>query len=360
MRRIRELDTLRGIWSIMILWFHATEAPIFAGWSRVDFFFVLSGFLITRHLVNKENVSIKLFYLNRLLRLLPYYYVLLSLIFLADQCRFDSSHMGELFASITFVQSLHYYWNIRPMGYFPEYLAHTWTLEIEFFFCMTWPLLVRFVDRRLVFSILLWAIVNSVYSRTSGVHPWTFLARCDGLALGAVLGFLLSVPGSAASGPTRLCLSFILFVSSAFICYTLALSLTPKAFDQRLDAVGSLALLATNLFYTGFVGLIVCFAGHPALRYLRIGWLAWIGDLSYAVYLYSFAAIWLARNYIPSNINSSGLTGITSLAISLCGAMITRSILDRPVQMLRAVIGPGQVSGTLGDGTIKIREFKND
>src|SRR5476651_782411 len=92
--RIHGLDTLRSIAIALVLMHHymavVSSKSTFGflseiGWAGVDLFFVLSGYLIGNQLLSsiaqKKNFSLKTFYIRRLLRTLPNYYVVLALFF---------------------------------------------------------------------------------------------------------------------------------------------------------------------------------------------------------------------------------------------------------------------------------------
>src|ERR1051325_1003916 len=92
-QRIPSLDGVRGISALLVLWAHL-PAFLLPGWLRaltraaapgylgVDIFFVLSGFLITRVLLQykEAGVPLKAFYIRRALRIFPAYYSLMAVL----------------------------------------------------------------------------------------------------------------------------------------------------------------------------------------------------------------------------------------------------------------------------------------
>ena len=97
--RIPELDGVRGLAILMVLFYHiarlnpaTVDLPIFKtilrvaemGWAGVDVFFVLSGFLITSILLRTKSGTgyFKKFYARRILRIFPLYYTTITIIFL--------------------------------------------------------------------------------------------------------------------------------------------------------------------------------------------------------------------------------------------------------------------------------------
>ena len=105
--RILELDGIRGVAILLVVLYHYVAVPIPAdasagllfvrqlfsnNWSGVDLFFVLSGFLITGILIDHRNTRhyFKVFYIRRISRIFPLYYLFLSLFLLAQY--FSAAH----------------------------------------------------------------------------------------------------------------------------------------------------------------------------------------------------------------------------------------------------------------------------
>src|SRR5262249_26133734 len=148
--------------------------------------------------------------------------------------------------------------------------------------------LISWLGRGWVVPLALWGVFNAVILRYMGLHPWTFLARCDGLALGALLAVWLP----ARDRPSRRSPQALLVVAGVFAVGYLAYYATTrgrplKAFDHSLDIWESLALLATNIGYTALVGLVVCNTGCIALGPLRSRVLGYAGRISFGVYIFS-------------------------------------------------------------------------
>ena len=87
-RRFQALDGIRAIAVLLVMTVHAGAHSDFLPWEIVDgrggvtMFFVLSGFLITTLLLREEEargrVSLKAFYVRRVMRLAPLYYLVLG------------------------------------------------------------------------------------------------------------------------------------------------------------------------------------------------------------------------------------------------------------------------------------------
>ena len=209
------LDGVRGLAVLLVLAFHflfnspdiSRTAPSadslrmlsFVGWTGVDLFFVLSGFLITRILLNaRPNPGyFRNFYARRVLRIFPLYYatlafVLLLLPALSDACGRYAAGMGGDQAYLWT-----YTYNIATLCVPGQvkvlHFGHFWSLCIEEHFYLFWPILVWFLGvrgvRRGCFLLIAAAIACPVGLHLAGVHATAIFyftpCRVDSLAMGA-------------------------------------------------------------------------------------------------------------------------------------------------------------------------------
>ncbi|HEY5944464.1 MAG TPA: acyltransferase, partial [Kofleriaceae bacterium] len=153
---IQELDGLRGIAILMVMvhrFWPRTGVGVAAdvagtGWIGVDLFFVVSGFLIAGILLDTKGDDgyFKNFYARRALRIFPLYYLFVIGVFIAFA---HNPEFRERAGSPI--------WYLVHLGNVPEgllglsvpyWIAPVWSLAIEEQFYLTFPWLVRFVDRR--------------------------------------------------------------------------------------------------------------------------------------------------------------------------------------------------------------------
>ena len=197
------LDGLRGVAVLMVIAYHsltglrsAGVGKLFqVGWAGVDLFFVLSGFLITRILLQTRERGgyFSTFYARRALRIWPLYFLVLA---------FSFGVMGRLLPGMAFdtqkypfaVYAL-YLQNLWQTDFGPAPINVTWSLAIEEQFYLVWPLLVYFL-RNGQLRALLWACVLvspvarfvALWAGTTPLRVYTFtLFHLDGLALGGLL-----------------------------------------------------------------------------------------------------------------------------------------------------------------------------
>jgi len=221
------LDGVRGLAILPVMLYHLTffgvatgavgEAITFLpslGWTSVDLFFVLSGFLITGILRRTRGSRhyFRNFYARRALRIFPLYYAALIFFFVVaphvksfgDPAKFwaAGAEQRTLWYWL-YLQNLHVAWT----GQFDHhFLGIVWTLCIEEQFYLVWPLIVLLAGRRRLLQICTGLIVGALLLRAAGVAAGvaplatlTFtLCRVDTLAAGALIAVLLEDPGALA------------------------------------------------------------------------------------------------------------------------------------------------------------------
>ena len=157
MRYSPPLDGIRAVAILAVLIFHVAPSALTGGFTGVDVFFVLSGFLITSiilHDVRADRFSLREFYLRRVQRLLPNLIatvlgvlVLWTTLLPPSTARQAGEHgLWALFSAsnIYIWRTLGSYWG-NAAEHAP--LTHTWSLGIEEQFYLLFPLVVLAVSR---------------------------------------------------------------------------------------------------------------------------------------------------------------------------------------------------------------------
>lgn len=177
------------------------ERLIEMGSLGVDLFFVLSGFLITRILLQSYGNQhyFSRFYYRRSLRIFPLYFATLAVLLIALPA-ISSGAIGfprasdKQFYLWTYTTNLKMSWD-NQWGF--GYLDHFWSLAVEEQFYLAWPLVVFFFPARVlriaVFGAVGCAVARALFCFLSEntVAPDVFtLFRCDGLLLGASIAAL--------------------------------------------------------------------------------------------------------------------------------------------------------------------------
>ncbi|HTF35296.1 MAG TPA: acyltransferase [Myxococcota bacterium] len=217
-RHTPRLDGLRGIAILLVLFYHLCHyglaktpvARVFTtlvvmGWSGVDLFFVLSGFLITSILLRQRDSSsyFRTFYARRVIRIFPLYYAVLVL-FLWVLPAITTQAEGFWMAGAD--RETVWYWlflsNLQAAftgNYQHYFLEITWSLAIEEQFYLVWPLLVYVTSRRQLIWICSGILVGALamrlaiawYGTPNPIFLYTFTpCRLDELAAGALIAAL--------------------------------------------------------------------------------------------------------------------------------------------------------------------------
>jgi peptidoglycan/LPS O-acetylase OafA/YrhL len=336
------LDGLRAIAVLMVFGQH--YLGLRWGWTGVDIFFVLSGFLITGILYDTRNDKrrVRRFYIRRMLRIFPLYYaVMLAVLLTWPIIHWHLSLSWLVWPTYVgnFARFVHPYVllsplqqlaDFQPTGSFHNatvklYLGHFWSLCIEEQFYFVWPWLVFWVNNR---RKLLWVcaamlpIELSLRFLAEGCAPaWmlqnellyrvTFF-RLDSLLLGGLLALVLR--GPAREALLRWSRRLLAVVVTAFVIIVFVSSMR-NGQNVDKDTVGlALGELLKHHEFTWRLTLIDCVAalvvvaaiqpGTLIYRCLHIYPLRWLGRISYGFYV--LHDIW--HYQISSWLRSRGVT----------------------------------------------------
>ena len=329
--RIPELDGLRGIAIILVILLHyfyqttlALEHPATLvdhlyvwfrmgaalGWTGVDLFFVLSGFLIGGILLDVKDSPFyyKTFYARRFYRIVPIYYLwLLGYVLLLLTVRdaaaayypdpFIPSLKGGVLWLFAFVQGVTF---DRYMTLGWVWLVPTWSLAVEEQFYLVAPLLIRRLSRRALALVLgatvLMAPLLRLWVRshlpTSGAN-WDLAyilmpCRADTLAIGVLAALFWRTQSLRTWLSNRAWLLYGL--TGASFAGVVVLGRSPNLSSFSMQSVGYTWIA---LFY-GLVLIMVLEKPRGLLAWFtRAKWLGEIGRLSYCIYLVHFATWWV-------------------------------------------------------------------
>jgi peptidoglycan/LPS O-acetylase OafA/YrhL len=330
-----DIDGLRAVAVTGVVIFHAHVFGLSGGFVGVDVFFVISGFLITRILLEEHaregRISLVAFYERRVRRLLPAFYAMLAatgiaVAFLYAPVAFENFATSALAA--LFFASNFYFW--QTAGYFSEEaeiapLLHTWSLAVEEQFYLMWPLvLIVALSRQTLRALLLPAMV------AAGLVSLA-LAEFGGRNLPPAAFYLM---------PTR---AFELLIGAL-----LALPALPAVRSRTLaDALSLAGLGAILTAYvvidadTPFPGLwallpcggaaLVLYAGHRSgVANAILAWrpVVFVGLVSYSWYLWHWPAfaIWRYVTFRPP----TALEAVALMAFSFLCAVVSWRYVERP------------------------------
>lgn len=338
---IPSLDGIRAIAVTLVFLAHSGLEHLVPGGLGVTIFFVLSGFLITTLLriehARSGRIDFGAFYLRRLLRLMPP--LLLVALAAALLARFDI--IGGSFSIGGFLSTLLYlgnYWVIaNDFGGVPAGIAVVWSLAVEEHFYLFYPPLALVLLRLsrpgraaaallglglLVLGWRCWLALQGVSEDYIGMATDT---RIDAILAGCVMA-LCRNPWLEPPQRRRVLVEALLAAGClALLAFTL---LYREPFFRSTLRYSLQALAIVPLLY-----LAVARAAHWPLRWLNAAPLAWLGAVSYTVYLvHHVVLLGLQRQFpelgwVPTTAGAAVLT----LAI----AEIMRRGVERPCAELR-------------------------
>jgi len=364
--RIPELDGIRGLAILLVLvwhyfatlvhpepgsWLRSLKLAAGLGWSGVDLFFVLSGFLLGGILLEHRDspTYFKTFYARRGCRILPIYFALVIVAAIASGLLRGTRNAGfvhlfdrpmPLWSYFTFTQN---FMMVSVSGFGAPALSATWSLAVEEQFYLFLPLLIRFVPRGPLPGVLILLIVAAPICRgllwseaAPGFAGFVLMpARADALLLGVLAAVAIRDPGFAAAfARNRLALGCV-FVGLFGGMVTLSIHLwnmPPIAFHLAaqfwIAAFYTMLIVWATAKTSGALGALMRF---PALRAL--------GVVSYAVYLFHVPVLEtvfaLARGQPPAlRATSDAMLILASLAVTISLAALSWRFVERPLLRL--------------------------
>ena len=350
MKRIRELDGLRGIAVALVVLGHYIHHPSLVflgpqwGWTGVNLFFVLSGFLITTILLRTVEVqgTLQTFYARRTLRIFPLYYLVLAIYFLASASVKTPQPWNTVAVYLFFLQAIlpatithivivpHPDWVI--MGF-----SVLWTLSVEELFYLLWAPLVVFTHARrrlllrfLTCILLLTPLLRFFYPDPRGIQEM-FLGQMDCLAAGALLAVgwkdhAEALRPWAQKNAARLYLACGVLIGAA-IWIDLATGIPYKTpLQMRLFNAPAYTLLWAA-WGALLLATLACSGGPQRLpRLLRSRFLGWLGKISYCLYLVHYPIFLFWRDYLPHSV-ALPVALVTSLVVSA----LSWKLLEGPI-----------------------------
>ena len=314
---IAPIDGLRALAVIAVLLYHLGIKWIPGGFLGVDIFFVISGYVITRLLLDSiysaNGLDVRQFYSARIRRLLPglVFFLFITVIFIA---LFAPDAISRYMKDLPFVLTGTNNWHLVALhqDYFqavgrPPLLQHTWSLAVETQFYLLWPLLLYFVWRRFgKNSVRRAAVLVSLFS---GTALMIFSINADRASAGRISHVYF---GSDTH-------SIGLFLGSALAVSWIPRNLTPNITQRAqdfIDGIGIFGLLGSILAFlyisetnatlyriafplAGFFACaMIMSVVHPASRMAKgfnNQFLLWIGKRSYGIYLWHWVIFQITR-----------------------------------------------------------------
>jgi len=316
-RYIPAIDGLRAVAVIAVLLYHLGISWIPGGFLGVDLFFVISGYVITRLLLDSiqrsGGLDLRAFYIARIRRLLPplLFMIITTALFVSVWAP-DTIKRFLTDAPFSIFGAMNWWLVFRQTDYFetigrPPLLQHTWSLGVEAQFYLLWPLILllvlRFLGKNKIpgtalliatfsgISLLLLSlrIDSADAAQVSHVYFGTD-THSIGLFLGAALA-VKWVPQNLSEEVNKKAQDFIDGIGIFGFLGILATFLFINESDPTLY---KLAFPLAGIFGCAIITSVV----HPASRFAPIlssRIMVWIGERSYAIYLWHWIVFQITR-----------------------------------------------------------------
>ena len=154
--QFQHIQTLRFFAFFLVFLFHINPNIFYFGFVGVDIFFVISGYVITKSLIDNDNLKnkIKVFLVKRFLRLCPLYFAFLGIFYLVYLCYGPLTEIKYINDKIiwSFFYFSNFYYLLNRKDYFDtifeDPINHLWSLSVEFHFYIFYVFFFYFLTKR--------------------------------------------------------------------------------------------------------------------------------------------------------------------------------------------------------------------
>ncbi len=350
--RVVALDGLRGLMTLFVLFSHyVVEVPHgivgSVGWVAVIVFFVLSGYLVGRLIIEKQEAGnfLSVFYFRRICRTFPTYFLstvcILAIVgWLGDRSWVQTSEPLPTWSYFVFAQNI-FVATRESVGL--HWLAPTWTLAVEEHYYVVAPFIFMAVPRRWWIPVLLGLCAAGLGLRAWGVlsgslsfAPLVLMpASMDVLCAGLVLAVLVKrdvIDWARWSLPLRMAPIGVLFLIA------LIQRLDGGVVGPRFQILGpGLTAVAAALF------ILMLVKGAPEAKRFESRLLSFFGTISYSVYLTHLAVLGLMHGFLlgaEPDFHTPAQIAVTAAAVAVTVALswLTTRLLEEPMTALGRTI----------------------
>ncbi len=310
-----------------------------SGSTGVDLFFVLSAFLITSLLLRERQqtggISLRLFYIRRILRIWPLYFfvVILGILFAHTMPHFwyytQSLSWYQVAGYLLFLSN----WVYAIFGAPQSICAPLWTVSIEEQFYLIWPVVARMLTRRgmMIAGIVtfLLATASPIAIVLSGLRGdfsyFGSTSRCDSLALGIILALSVDrLPRLTRS--LRLLLVTVGLIGlpfSSWLTSQLYLPIVRLALGRLIISLSSAAILYGCMYSNN--------------KLLTSGWIVRLGKISYGLYALHFTGLLIVLSLLRPGHGFNLLVGkALGLVMTVFLAFVSYRWVESPFLRLKS------------------------
>jgi len=299
------------------------------GYLGVTFFFVLSGFLITYLLINENEkfgyINIKFFYIRRLLRIWPIYYITIIigffiLPFIFNYLNIDYLNKANIYLYSFFLTNFDHIYNLNNIP--SPVLGVQWSVAVEEQFYLIWPVFVIiFINRKflLISSFLfLFSIFTTLYCDPKFIYFHT-LSALRFLSLGGIFAYLCFYKNSyiiRTFDYLSLWIIYLIYILFLIVVYTNGFNFT---FIQNNFPM---------LFFV-FIILDQIYNNKNPLKFSKIPFLTYTGKISYGMYLFHMIPIFLLLQIYPGY-NNIIIKVLLSFLITFILSYLSYNYFEKP------------------------------
>jgi peptidoglycan/LPS O-acetylase OafA/YrhL len=361
--RIAELDGLRGMAILLVILGHyvgnAQHAALGlvphrllqlfqVGWTGVDLFFVLSGFLIGGILLDAREAPhyFRAFYMRRVYRILPVYYVWTlmygalvggAVLFFPGRFGVGAADLVRVPVQALFLQN--FFIEMRPFAWM--WFLVTWSLAVEEQFYLLAPPLIRFLSKRKLAIVLGATIVVAPFLRYAvfcywapGTYAAAYLMPCraDSLAWGVLL---------ALGWRNKAFLEYLeehrTVVQGVLFALALGFGGLLWWFLRPISVVSvTIGYTVLGMFYSCLVAVALSQKEGWVAGVMRWKWLGALGTISYCVYVIHLAFNLLGHMLVfhggPRIYNLNGVAvTLVALGATLGVASVSWKYFEKPL-----------------------------
>lgn len=328
-----DIDGLRAVAVLSVLFFHAGLPPFSGGFVGVDIFFIISGYLITGIIladIGKRQFSVAHFYERRIRRIFPALYLTVILTVAGALVLFTAVDLERFFESLAWlaVFASNFYFADNS-GYFDaaadqNAILQTWSLAIEEQFYVVFPLLLAMLHKQrrievkwIILALALASFAVSIYLVDRDARPAFFstLGRVWELMLGALaaIGLFPYLGGPAIRTAASV-------IGLVMIAASLALLTVDTPFPGAYALPACLGTVA--IIWAGACG------GSPVNRWLSWRPLVFVGLISYSLYLLHWPILVFAKYWNQGDL--SVLQTFVALGLAFVAAWLSWRFVETP------------------------------
>jgi peptidoglycan/LPS O-acetylase OafA/YrhL/phosphotransferase system HPr-like phosphotransfer protein len=325
-----DIDGLRAIAVISVILYHFKIGLFSGGFVGVDIFFVISGYLITKGVIEKQHLGrfeFSDFYFRRVRRLIPALLATIAASYIAAFLFFSPADFKQMSGATVYALtglSNIFFW--MESGYFDtdsivKPLLHTWSLSVEIQFYILWPILLILITKltnKLIIPTLALLLIGGYYAVTylstdaSGAFYLTPF-RFHEFLFGGIILF------SERLQVKKWFYDLAYIIGLALITYSIFFFNSKTTIFPGYAAMVPVAGAALMIFGGANSAIARPFSSKIATK---------IGEISYSLYLVHWPILVFTTYVVIDEISPFGTTGL--VALTFISAMILYATIEKP------------------------------